>query len=64
MVDGTGSDRLGQPEDFDADAMAGVAPENREHVARLSRMSLEELDEIGEKADEERRLKESFAEIP
>ena len=44
--------------------MAGVAPENRKHVARLRRMSLEELHEIGRKADEERRLQESFAEIP
>ena len=52
------------PEDFDADAMAGVAPENRKHVARLSRMSLEELDEIGRKADEERARRERFAEIP
>ena len=64
MVDGTGSDRLGQPEDFDADAMAGVAPENREHVARLSRMSWEELCEIGRKADEEYARRERFAEIP
>ena len=64
MVDGTGRDRSGLPEDFDADAMAGVAPENRKHVARLSRMSLEELDEIGRKADEERARRERFAEIP
>ena len=61
MADGTDGGRL---EGMDEDDMAGVAPENRVHVARLRRMSLEELGEIGEKADEERRLQESFAEIP
>ena len=61
MVDGMEG---GKPESPDTEDMAGVAPENRVHVARLRNMSLEELDEIGRKADEERERQERFAEIP
>ena len=64
MVDGTECDMSECADGTHAGDMAGVAPENRKHVARLRRMSLEELHEIGRKADEERRLQESFAEIP
>ncbi len=60
MVDG----KEGKSEGLDAEDMAGVAPENRVHVARLRNMSLEELHEIGRKEYEERRWKERFAEIP
>ena len=49
---------------LDAEDMAGVAPENRVHVARLRHMPREELREIGRKADEERERQERFTEIP
>ena len=61
MVDGTET-KSEQAEGLDD--MAGVAPENRVHVARLRNMSPEELDAIGDAECEERRLRESFGEIP
>ena len=61
MVDGTANK---SEESKGLDDMAGVAPKNRVHVARLRNMSQEELDAIGDEECEERRLKESFAEIP
>ena len=61
MADGTRDDRF---KGVDEDDMAGVAPENRVHVARLRNMSPEELDAIGDAECRERRLRESFGEIP
>lgn len=61
MVDGTET-KSKRAEGLDD--MAGVAPENRVHVARLRNMSPEELDELGDKECEERRWRESLAEIP
>ena len=61
MADRTRDDRF---EGMDEDDMAGVAPENRVHVARLRNMSPEELDAIGDEECEERRWQESLAEIP
>ena len=43
---------------------AELTPEDRERGARLNSMPWEELRKIGRQAYEERRLKESFAEIP
>ena len=60
-MEGSGTKRV---DGLDADDMAGVAPENRVHVARLRNMSPEELDAIGDAECEERRLRESFGEIP
>ena len=51
-------------ERLDAEARAKLTPEDWERATRLNSMSLEELDEIGRKADEARRWKERFAEIP
>ena len=64
MVDGTESGKSEYLERLDAEARARLTPEDWERAARLNSMSLEELDEIGEKEDEERRWKERFAEIP
>ena len=64
MVDGTESGKSEYLERLDAEARAKLTPEDWERAARLNSMSLEELHEIGRKADEERRLQESFAEIP
>ena len=64
MVDGTESGKSEYLERLDAEARARLTPEDWERAARLNSMSLEELDEIGRKADEERALQESFAEIP
>ena len=64
MVDGTESGRSEYLERLDAEARARLTPEDWERAARMNSMSLEELHEIGEKADEERELQESFAEIP
>ena len=61
MVDGTEA-KSEQAEGLDD--MTGVAPENRVHVARLRNMSQEELDAIGDEECEERRWRESLAEIP
>ena len=61
MVDGTES---GKSDGLDAEDMAGVAPENRVHVARLRNMSREELHKIGQEECEERRWQASLAEIP
>ena len=61
MADGTDGRRF---EGMDEDDMAGVAPENRVHVARLRNMSQEELDAIGDAECKERRWRESLAEIP
>ena len=64
MVDGTESGKSEYLERLDAEARARLTPEDWERAARMNSMPLEELDEIGEKADEERELQESFAEIP
>ena len=64
MVDGTESGKSEYLERLDAEARARLTPEDWERAARLNSMPLEELDEIGEKEDEERRWKERFAEIP
>ena len=64
MVDGTERGKSEYLDRLDAEARAKLTPEDWERAARLNGMSLEELDEIGRKADEERRLQESFAEIP
>ena len=64
MVDGTESGKSEYLERLDAEARAKLTPEDWERAARLNSMSLEELHEIGRRADEERRLQESFAEIP
>ncbi len=64
MVDGMESGKSEYLDRLDAEARAKLTPEDWERAARLNSMSLEELDEIGRKADEERRLQESFAEIP
>ena len=61
MVDGKEG---GKSEGLDAEDMAGVAPENRVHVARLRSMPREELHKIGQEECEERRRQERFAEIP
>ena len=64
MVDGTESGKSEYLERLDAEARARLTPEDWERAARLNSMPLEELYEIGRKADEERRWKERFAEIP
>ena len=51
-------------EKLDAEARARLTPEDWERAARMNRMSPEELDAIGDAECEERRLKESFGEIP
>ena len=63
MVDGKSgkSDRI---DGLDAKDMAGVAPENRVHVARLRSMPREELHKIGQEECEERRWQASLDEIP
>ncbi len=61
MVDGTTNK---SEESKRLDDMAGVAPENKVHVARLRNMSQEELDAIGDAECKERRWRESLAEIP
>ena len=64
MVDGTESGRSEYLERLDAEARARLTPEDWERAARMNSMPLEELHEIGEKADEERARQERFAEIP
>ena len=51
-------------EKLDAEARAKLTPEDWERAARMNRMSQEELDAIGDKECEERRWRESLAEIP
>ena len=60
MVDGTANK---SEESKGLNDMAGVASENRVHVARPENMSPEEFNAIGDEC-EERRLKDRFAEIP
>lgn len=64
MVDGTESGKSEYVDRLDAEARAKLTPEDWERAARLNSMSLEELDAIGQKADDERRRQERFAEIP
>ena len=64
MVSEMESGRSEYLEKLDAEARARLTPEDWERAARMNRMSPEELDAIGDEECEERRLKESFAEIP
>ena len=64
MVDGTECDRPDHVASAVGEADAELTPEDRARGARLNSMSWEEIRKIGRQAYEERRLKESFAEIP
>ena len=64
MVDGTESDKPDHVASTAVKSDAELTPEDRARGARLNSMPWEELRKIGRQAYEERRLKESFAEIP
>ena len=64
MVDGTESGKPDHVASTAVESDAELTPEDRARGARLNSMSWEEIHKIGRQADEERRLQESFAEIP